>query len=74
MSIGKINTNGDKGSNFNCQKRMLQILAECCLGNTVARSYTNEERDAGTFGIGTIIYNTEISRFQGWDGSSWIDL
>lgn len=36
--------------------------------------YTTTERNAITWEIGQIIYNSTTNKFQGYNGSSWLDF
>mgnify|MGYP001416093059 CR=1 FL=1 len=47
------------------------ISMDCSLN---LKSYTTTQRDALTSAAGDIIYNTTDSKFQGYAGSSWVNL
>jgi|TARA_R100000081_G_C4760931_1_gene139825 hypothetical protein len=50
------------------------LVVETTTGALKVSRLTTTQRDALTAAVGMIIYNTTDSKFQGYAGSSWVNL
>lgn len=75
MSLGDLKDYGNKGSNFNWQKRVLQLLKCNCSNTLIIPNYNTEEINALTPSAGQLVYNTDDNKvFVYINGSGWIQI
>ena len=70
MSLGNLKDYGNKGSNFNFQKRVLELLA-CHCESLIVPSYTTSERNSLSASVGQLAFDIDEDRLYVYKAAGW---
>lgn len=70
MSLGDLKNYGNKGSNFNFQKRVLELLA-CHCESLIVPNYTTTQREALVASVGQLAFDTDDDKLYVYKAAGW---
>lgn len=73
MSLGNLKDYGNKGSNFNFQKRVLELLA-CHCASLIVPNYTTAERNSLSASVGQLAFDTDEDTLYVYKASGWTTI